>query len=112
MRVTLATGLLAALALLGPARPAAGNDVFYVIIFGSEDDPKHLKYSHTFATFIRASGGGGDPSGYCVTSHTISWLPRSLDVRINQVHPEPGVNLGLDDTIRFVMSQGQSVTAW
>jgi len=103
MRATLATGILATLALLGPARTSAANDFFYVIIFGSEDDPKHLKFSHTWATFVRATGEGSDPSAYAVTSHTISWQPRTLDVVLLRHSPEPGVNLGLDETMRLVL---------
>lgn len=112
MRAILAYASLAILLLVGPVSRASANDVFYVIIFGSEDDPKHLKYSHTFATFIRATGEGCDPSNYAVSAHTLSWFPASLNVSVLRRQPERGVNLGLDETFRLVMSRGEAVTAW
>jgi hypothetical protein len=94
-----------------PQRGAA-NDIFYVLIFGSESDPKHLRLAHTFATFVRATGEGTDPVTYALTAHTISWLPRQLDVRVRRPCPEPGINLDLDSTIRVVMRDGETVTMW
>jgi hypothetical protein len=112
MRAYLAAMSLCALGTLGISRPAKAGDRFYVLIFGSESDPKKLRNSHTFATFVRATGEGADPSTSAVTAHTISWVPRSLDVRINRVHPEPGLNLDLASTLRFVYHDHQNVTMW
>ena len=112
MRARLATMILCALGTLGAPRPARAGDMFYILVFGSESDPKHLRLSHTYATFVRASGEGCDPSTYALTAHTISWLPRSLDVRVGRVHPEPGVNLDLDSTMRFVLNSREKVTMW
>ena len=104
--------LLLFLALFAAPRRSVANDQFYVVIFGSESDPKHLRLSHTFATFVRATGEGPDPSTYALTVHTISWLPRQLDVRVRRPCPEPGINLDLDSTIRVLMKDGETVTAW
>ena len=112
MRSRFAALLLCALGVLGVTRPAKAGDVFYIMVFGSESNPKQLRYSHTYATFVRATGEGPNPANYTLTAHTISWLPRSLDVRVGRVHPEPGVNLDFDATMRFVLNNHQTVTMW
>jgi hypothetical protein len=112
MRQIITATLLAVLCLCGNARRAAAGDAYYVMIFGSESEPKQLRLTHTFATFIRATGEGSDPANYALTAHTISWLPRALDVRVRRLRPEPGVNLDLESTLRLVMRDGESVTMW
>ena len=112
MRRSLAALSLCALVTLGGSRPAKGADLFYMLVFGSESDPKQLRYSHTYATFVHATGDGPDPATYALTAHTISWLPRNLDVRVRRVHPEPGINLDFDSTMRFVLNNHQTVTMW
>ena len=112
MHGRIAAPLLTLLCLMGAPGRADGSDLFYMMIFGSESDPKQLRLTHTFATFVRATGEGTDPAAYALTAHTISWLPRALDVRVRRLHPEPGVNLDLDSTIRVVTHDGESVTMW
>ena len=104
--------LFALLSLAGVSRQAKAGDFFYMMIFGSQSDPKQLRFSHTFATFVRATGEGTDPSTYALTWHTISWLPRNLDVRLRRFTPEPGINADLDSTMRIVMKDGEKVTMW
>lgn len=112
MRRLLAALSLCALAMLGNAREAKGADFFYMLVFGSESDPKRLRLTHTYATFVRATGEGSDVANYNLTVHTISWLPRSLDVKVRRVHPEPGVNLDLHPTMQFVLRSHENVTMW
>ena len=51
--------------VLGAAEGTArGGEFYYVMIFGSQSDPKLLRYTHTWATFVRAVGEGPDPSNY------------------------------------------------
>ncbi|HEY2156793.1 MAG TPA: hypothetical protein VGH33_14275, partial [Isosphaeraceae bacterium] len=71
-----------------------------------------LRYTHTWATFIRVVGEGDDPRGYQVFQHTISWLPSSLVVRTWSPVPEEGVNLDLYATLDAVSRNGESVTMW
>lgn len=108
--VSRVTFLTAALMLPGGAARAA--DFYYLLIFGSQDSPKHLKYTHTWATFVHAVGEGLDANSYAIEAHTISWLPRNLDVKVLSLRPEPGVNLDLTRTLHFVQSQGESTTLW
>jgi hypothetical protein len=83
---------------------------YYVTVLAYQSDPKHPKTSHTFAVFSKASG---EPSqGGTVESHTISWLPTSLDVDITNLKPEPGTNFGLTETLRMARDQKLTVSAW
>ena len=92
--------------------PARGGERYYSMIFGSQSSPKLLRYTHTWATFIRVVGEGDDPRGYQVYQHTISWLPATLNVRTWSPVPEPGVNLDLYATLEAVSRNGESVTMW
>jgi hypothetical protein len=109
--------LLWAVAILGavsamPTSRARGEERYYAMIFGSQSSPKLLRYTHTWATFIRVIGDGVDPSGDQVYQHTISWLPSSLIVRAWSPIPEKGVNLDLYATLDAVYRNGESVTMW
>src|SRR5438067_13109019 len=97
-RVVAIFGVISALAP-GPAR---GAERYYAMIFGSQSSPKQLRYTHTWATFIRAVGEGDDPNGYQVHLHTISWLPASYVIRVLSPVPEEGVNLDLYATLDAV----------
>jgi hypothetical protein len=105
-----AAAIVGALSVLSSG-PARADERYYVIIFGSESDPKLLRYTHTWATFIRVIEGDG-PGGCQVYQHTISWLPATLDVRVWAPVPERGVNLDLYATLDAVYSNGESVTLW
>ena len=61
---------------------ARGGEFYYAMIFGSQTSPKQLRYTHTWATFIRAVGEGPAPAHYAIQVHTISWLPRTLDIHV------------------------------
>ncbi|MHB1560542.1 MAG: hypothetical protein ACYC61_24075 [Isosphaeraceae bacterium] len=91
---------------------ARGDEHYYMILFGSQSEPKRLRDTHTWATFIRAIGEGPDPSRYAIEYHTISWLPRALPLRTWALCPEPGVNLDLYQTLDAVSARGERVTAW
>ena len=107
-RIVVSLGLL--LGSLGGA--ARGSEFYYALIFGSESNPKVLRYTHTWATFVRAVGEGPDPAAYALQVHSISWLPQTLDVRVWRPWPEPGVNLDLYQTLDVVAANRESVTMW
>jgi hypothetical protein len=88
------------------------DERYFLLIFGSQSHPKELRRTHTWATFVRAVGEGNDPNAWTLYVHTISWLPRSLNVRVWTPFPEPGINLELGPTLDFVESQGERVTLW
>src|SRR5262245_24828648 len=86
-----------ALVLLGTAEVKAG-EAYYMVVFGAQQIPPRAKYSHSFAVFLRAAGGGPCPEAWCLESLTISWLPQTLNIRLYTVLPEPGQNLELHAT--------------
>jgi hypothetical protein len=103
---------MAAIAAALPTPPAAAGEYYYVLIFGSESSPKRLRFTHTWATFVRAVGEGPDLSTYAIEQNTVSWLPQSLNVRVWAARPEPGVNLDLYQTLNAVYAERESVTLW
>jgi hypothetical protein len=109
--LTWAIAILGVLFVLSPGR-ANGEERYYGMIFGSQSSPKLLRYTHTWATFIRVVGEGDDPAGYQVYQHTISWLPETLNLRIWNPIPEKGVNLDLYATLDTVYKNREHVTMW
>lgn len=93
-------------------QPGGPKERYFLLVFGSQSTPKRPKYTHTWATIVKASPGKEDPSAFDLTSHTISWLPRTLNVRVLRLRPECGVNLSLMQTINTVRSQGECVALW
>lgn len=104
--------ILTAIVLSSAPAPVAAAGRYYVLIFGSQSHPKLLRYTHTWATFVRAVGEGPDPDDYVLYQHTISWLPRTLEVRVWSPFPEPGVNLDLYQTLDAVSAHDERVTLW
>lgn len=107
-RMAALTGFLLAFSAGG----ASAGEFYYVMIFGSQGHPKQLRYTHTWATFVKAVGEGADPNAYALEANTISWLPETLDVKVWRLRPEPGTNLDLDQTLAAVYSRNEHVTMW
>ena len=97
-----------ALALLLAGPPAAwAGEAYYLLMFGAQRIPNNPDDSHSFATFVRATWPGDGPcpgSPPCLEAHTISWLPRNLEVRTLALLPECGHNFGLHETLRHVLA--------
>ncbi len=104
--------LLALIVLFLLAQPARAAEFYYVLIFGSQSHPKQLRYTHTWATFVRAVGEGTDPANYQLYAHTISWYPASGRVRVWAPRAERGVNLTLEQTLAAVYSHDENVRLW
>jgi len=95
---------------------------YFALVFGSESVPKRGKYSHTWYTIVKATPKSDlktdyDPQGnqikyYDLLAHTISWMPRSLNVRVLKLRAECGVNMALHPTIRYCRSQGECLAMW
>jgi hypothetical protein len=107
------SSLLGLLVLLnGAAAAGHAEELYFVVVFGAQRVPNIPKYSHSFATFIQAAGSGPSPENYALESHTISWLPDTLDIRVLRLVPEPGRNLDLRTTLQVVRSMGERVSMW
>lgn len=103
---------LAGIVVFSGASSGSAAERHYVLIFGSQSQPKLLKYTHTWATFVRAIGDDADPNHQALYAHTISWLPQTLDVRVWRARPEPGINLTLEQSLQTVYGSNQHVTMW
>ncbi len=91
---------------------ARGDDFYFLLVFGSQTPRPCAKYSHTFATFVKATGQGPCAEAYSLESQTISWLPADGDVRLAAVSPESGRNLDLRATLHWAAATGQRVSLW
>jgi ABC-type phosphate/phosphonate transport system substrate-binding protein len=85
--------------------PGQGEPEYYLCVFAFEGVPRRAQYSHTFATFIKASEGS-------VEAHTISWLPRSKHIEVARTQSEPGINLDLHQTLSFARGLSAGVYEW
>jgi hypothetical protein len=93
------------------AIPAPANERYYLIVFGSQSTPKLPRFTHTWATSVKATWieGQSEPT---LELNTISWMPATLRIRTLSRHPEPGVNLGLHETIDAMSEKGERIAMW
>ena len=99
--------------ILGLAAPARAEEFYYVLVFASQQAPaRRIVPSHTFATFVKATGCGPCADNYQLEAHTISWMPQTLNLRPAALLPEPGQNLGLDATFQWALATGQRLSLW
>ena len=100
---------LSALELL--AAPVEPNVRYYVILFGSQGTPKTPARSHTWAMAIKATcvPGARQP---LLETHTISWMPESLNVRWWKLNVEPGQNASNEFSLERALKTGQRISAW
>jgi ABC-type phosphate/phosphonate transport system substrate-binding protein len=82
-----------------------GEPEYYLSVFAFDSVPRRAQFSHTFATFIKSSGGSAE-------AHTISWLPRGQHIEIARTQAEPGINLDLNQTLRFARDVSARVYEW
>jgi hypothetical protein len=98
--------------LLASSGRASAAERYFLMVFGSQQIPPRAKYSHSFATFVKATADGSCPQRWCLESHTISWLPQTLEIRVRALFPECGQNLELHATMRWCLATGQRISMW
>jgi hypothetical protein len=92
---------------------AASVDVrYFAIIFGAESCPKRARFTHSWATMVKATRDPAQPESYQLAVQTISWMPRSLVIRPLALRGECGVNLSLEATFRDCFAKGECVVMW
>jgi hypothetical protein len=101
---------MASVLLLAFAGRAPAKEAYYVLLFGSQQTPNNPTWSHSFATFVRAIWADAGPPR--LEAYTISWFPRGLYLRIFTVAPEPGINLDLHSTLRYLTVNHERVSLW
>jgi hypothetical protein len=98
--------------VLGLASPARGEEFYYLLMFSSQHAPPCIAYSHTFATFVKATGHGPCANHYQLEAHTISWMPQTLVIRPYALLPECGQNQDLYATFHWALATEQRVSLW
>jgi ABC-type phosphate/phosphonate transport system substrate-binding protein len=85
--------------------PRQPEPEYYLSVFAFDSVPRRAQYSHTFATFIKSSGGS-------VEAHTLSWLPKNKRIEVARTESEPGMNLDLPQTLDFARGLSARVYEW
>jgi hypothetical protein len=109
-RVSLSSLCLALGLMLLRSSEVQATEAYYLLMFGAQRTPNEPAYSHSFATFVRASWVGS--SAPCLEAVTISWVPRALCIRIWALSPECGANLDLATTLRYASANGERISLW
>jgi hypothetical protein len=92
------------------AEPANPNERFYIILFASQATPRVPARSHTWATAVKVTQvPNAEPQ---IETHTISWLPDSMNVRWWKFTVEPGSNFSNEFSIEHALQTKQRVSAW
>lgn len=71
----------ALLVLLGSSAGAQAGEAYYLLMFGSQTTPPNPNYSHSFATFVRATWPGPEP---CPTNPTLEAVTISFPLLIER----------------------------
>jgi hypothetical protein len=100
------------LLLFSLANAHRSGHAYYLIVFSSARPAGPPRFTHCFATLVKAWGDGGRVEAYALQAHTLSWLPRTRDIEVSSALPEPGVNLDLRTTLEHVLFQHQQVWQW
>jgi len=91
---------------------AAADTLYFMTVFGSECHSLRLQRAHTFASFIKATGCGDDWDSYRLEVYTMSWLPRTGEVRVWCLVPEEGDNYSLQETLDWARVENAAVKKW
>ena len=95
-----------------PSRAQESNETYYMTIFSAQAESRDPRLTHSFATFVKATGIGDSAKDYRTESHTISWMPQSLNIVLLRLRPEPGTNLDLASSLRWAESRNCRVSMW
>jgi hypothetical protein len=86
------------------------NDRYYIMVFGSQQAVRVPRFTHTWVTMVKVTSTPG--CAPTIEERTISWFPASLVVRPFARDVEPGVNLGLHETIVEIEKHHEYVSMW
>lgn len=91
---------------------SADGSRYFVMIFGAESCPKRARYTHSWATMVKATPDPAKQGSYQLEAQTISWMPQSLVIHPLALRAECGVNLSLEATFRDSFCKGECVVMW
>jgi len=111
--VRFSMAITALFVVTGASRAQESDDAsYYMTIFSAQANSRDPRRTHSFATFVKAARTGDAAKDSPIEIHTISWMPRSLDIVILRRRPELGVNLDLESSLRWAASKGSRVSMW
>jgi hypothetical protein len=111
MRFSMLANLVLILATT-PSPAQEANETYYMVIFSAQADSRNPRRTHSFATFVKATGSGDSASERQTEVHTISWMPQSLNIVVLRRRPETGANLDLASSLRWAESMNCHVSMW
>jgi hypothetical protein len=83
-----------------------------MMLFSAQRAFNRPKYTHTFATFVKASTCAEADEQEYFESHTISWLAAKKQVCLFRLFPEPGFNFSLESTLQWAFSVQARISMW
>jgi hypothetical protein len=83
-----------------------------MMLFSAQRAFNRPKYTHTFATFVKARSRGETDEDSSFESHTISWLAARMKVCLFRLFPEPGANLNLKTSLEWALSIQARISMW
>jgi hypothetical protein len=87
------------------------NERYYVIMFGAQNVIRIPRFTHSWLTMVRVTQSS-ESDQPVIDEQTISWMPASLVIRPYSLSTEPGVNLGLHETIGEVRKHHERISMW
>lgn len=69
---------------------------YYLILLDADSGTPNT--SHTFATFVKATGKGPNKENDQLEVHTVSWMPASINIMVLRRMPEPDPACSRGDT--------------
>ncbi len=84
---------------------------FYLMVFGSENQLRQPKYTHTWASLVTVTykAAGEKP---CTRLDTISWMPKTLEIKPERLKVEEGINLDLETSLKVSEKTDQIISMW
>jgi hypothetical protein len=90
-----------------PAAAPPADERFFAVFLAHQSPENAIKFSHTFAVFLRTSNDG--TKRRINEACTISWFPVSEIVSVAR-SAEPGVNKTLEQTLTWAEQRGLAIT--
>lgn len=105
--------LLAVMVSMSIPTSIHAGECYYLVMFASKQIPwNNPNYSHTFATFVKATTEGLSLDRCRIETVTISWFPATMRIRTLSLRPETGMLLDLPTTFRWAQDNGTRVSMW
>jgi len=86
------------------------NDLLLLAVFSSEGSPKVPNVTHNWGVALRVERTAGERR--IAATHTISWMPETLNIPTLRLWNMRGVNLTCEQSLAHAARTGQRITLW